>query len=151
MMFLTHVAVGILATMMFLEAAEPANGIRITLIVLVASILPDIDHPGSKLGKKVTLVGFFFRHRGFFHSIWPALLGAWILSNVDDYGRIEVFAFLAGYGAHLFADMLTKKGIMPFFPINKSVLKGWIRTGSFAEFLVFIVLVASAAWKVLKF
>ncbi len=49
------------------------------------------------------------------------------------------FAFALGYFTHLSADMLNYKGIMLFCPFSKKKIKGFIKTGSITEKIIFIV------------
>lgn len=135
MMFFTHLAAGVLAALWFYSKTGSLLG---SLFVVVASVLPDIDISTSKLGRTFKWLRFFTKHRGFFHGIFPMLIGALIITNL--FSDREMFGFLLGYAVHLSLDMLTKQGIKPFHPFNKSTLKGWFKTNSFSETLFFILL-----------
>jgi membrane-bound metal-dependent hydrolase YbcI (DUF457 family) len=48
--------------------------------------------------------------------------------------------FFLGYGVHLFADAFTLEGIKPFWPYS-GVSKGFLKTGSYTETMLFVALV----------
>lgn len=96
----THITTGFACSLPFFNS----NNITLISLVIVGSILPDID---IKMGIK---------HRGFTHSL-PCFF---ILSYglfLRDY-EVGLF-FSIGYISHLFLDFLTQKGIQLFFPFNK--------------------------------
>jgi membrane-bound metal-dependent hydrolase YbcI (DUF457 family) len=134
MMFFTHIVAGFLVALWFFVQTRSILG---AVVVVGSTLLPDIDIPTSKLGKKFKWLRFFTKHRGFFHSIFPMIIGALIFMQFSD---TLMFAFLLGYGVHLFLDMLTKQGIKPLHPFNQSTLKGWFKTNSFGEIIVIILL-----------
>jgi inner membrane protein len=148
MMFKTHLMVGILAGLLAIKVLTPHNQILFIVLVMFASLLPDIDHPDSKIGSKVKIVGFLFEHRGFFHS-----LIATILFSVLAYsflGMIGLQAVAIGYLSHLFADSLTREGIMFLYPLTKRRMNGIFKTGSIAEYVIFFVLVVLNGYALLN-
>ena len=149
MMYNTHLAFGLLLGLLGIIFLKPANPILFIVIVGFASILPDIDHPDSKIGKKVKIIGFLFEHRGFFHSI-----GALVLFTVCFYlifkTSIYSIAFALGYFSHLIMDAITIKGIMPFHPFSKVSIKGFVKTNSFLETVIFVFAAVFAFWLLLK-
>ena len=113
-------------------------------LLLFGSLLPDIDNPYSKLGRKIKpvsgLIKFIFGHRGFFHSlIFPILIYV-ILRYIFDLKLIGI-AILIGYVLHLVIDGLTKEGVNYFYPFAKFRMSGFIKTGGMLEWLIFCVLV----------
>lgn len=126
-------------------------------IVLVGSIfgslLPDIDHPTSKMGRRVPIVSrtvnTIFGHRGFTHSLLAFLLlgyGLFLLSgfipaSVSGYYLPLAFGVIVGYGSHLLLDMLTVSGIPLFYPFVMTPIKlANLRSGK-DDLLVSVVLV----------
>jgi membrane-bound metal-dependent hydrolase YbcI (DUF457 family) len=104
-------------------------------IVILSTFLPDIDSRFSKLGKRkiFRLLQFFAGHRKIFHSfIFLGLicLPLFFISKNIFYG------FFIGYGLHLFVDCFSVMGIKPFYPFEYKI-KGFIRTGSFLESVLF--------------
>ena len=111
------------------------------LVCLFASLLPDMDTTKSKLGRKVKfLSGFFnvlFGHRKLFHSLFFA---AGLSFLVYLYSFELALAFFVGYISHLLIDSLNKAGIKWFYPA-KFKIKGFIKTGSFLEYVLFFVII----------
>lgn len=112
------------------------------MFLLLGALLPDIDEHNSKIKKWFgifgSIISFFSKHRGLFHSFFLSLvlfllLGLWNWSYA--------FALLIGYLSHLLLDGLTPMGIMPFYPFSKFRVKGPFRTGSVAEVLIVIGLI----------
>jgi len=110
-------------------------------LLALGSLLPDLDHPKSKLGHKVPAIShlfhFLFGHRGFLHSIFfVIIIGAIVLTI---FGNLISFPIMIGMLSHLFSDCLTKQGINFIYPFKEFSIRGFIETGSIAEFILFIV------------
>lgn len=122
----THLTLGILTAMLTTDDTLQF------CCLCIGSILPDIDHPTSMLGKKVPFVAKLFSHRGFTHSLLfstlMAVIDIWIC-----YGTI----------VHIVADMLTKQGVALLYPIEKKLrlpLAKYVKTGGmFEKFIFFII------------
>jgi len=137
MMARTHLAFALLIGLLTMNLFD-FNKYLFLGIVLFAGILPDIDHPKSKLGRKLKILSwpikFIFGHRNLLHSlvflfglcsvIWVFLDNWWIPVAV-------------GYVSHLIADGLTKQGINFVYPFKQLSLYGFIETGSILEVILF--------------
>jgi len=146
----THIAFGILFGILALSFYSPNNIWAYFVLVVLGVLLPDIDHPNSKINNtvKVTkVVPMLFRHRGFFHSIFPAfaILILFKLFSTMDYG----VALFIGYFAHLFSDGMTLAGVNLLHPVAKLHLRGFIETGSKTETLVFFIVVVLSAYLII--
>lgn len=141
MMFTTHLAAGFLAGILTIPYLEPSNEILFLLFVLIGASLPDIDHPKSKVGKKVKIIAFLFEHRGFFHTLFALALFA-VLTDILFQQRILTYGISIGYGSHLLTDLITKEGVMPFHPLSKQRLRGFFTTGGMLEYVLFLLLLA---------
>ncbi|MCX6707917.1 MAG: metal-dependent hydrolase [Candidatus Woesearchaeota archaeon] len=152
MMFKTHIAFGFLVGLLLIQLWSPNNQILFIMAVLLGSALPDIDHPESKVGKKVKIAGFLFEHRGFFHSIFAALILYLVLLSFSSFAVYSVYitGLVMGYLSHILIDAVTKEGIMPFHPLSRFRLNGFIRTGRVLEYIILAVLIAFDAWKLIK-
>jgi len=111
------------------------------LVCVIASLIPDIDTPKSKIGNKVKVLSWIlnkvFGHRKLFHSLF--FVG--ILSGIIWIFSFDVaFGFFMGYFSHLLIDGLNREGIRLFWPF-KFKIKGFIKTGSFLEHILFFILV----------
>lgn len=149
MMFRTHVAFGFLAGLFAITFLHPANQILFISLVVVASAFPDIDHPNSKIGKRVKFVGFLFEHRGFFHSVFAVALFTLLIFLAFN-APIYAWGVLIGYASHLIADCFTVQGIMPFHPFSRKAIRGFVRTGTTVEVVFFWILIVADVWKLIK-
>lgn len=143
----THVAFGILAGLLTLKYAAVSNDLLFIALVIIGVFLPDVDHPDSKLNNslKITkIIPFFFSHRGFFHSIFAALLVFGVLWHFV--GFIYGFGLFVGYLSHLLSDALTISGVNFLHPIAKFKVRGPVQTGTFVETLVFFAVIGIDAW-----
>lgn len=143
----SHVAIGLAgwvlaAPLLHLPMLQPvALG-----LVVAGSLLPDIDHPGSWVGRRMRpvsrVLAAVLGHRGVTHSavaVLAASLLAWRTRTA------EVWPVVIGYGSHLVADMLTPRGLRLAWPLRGSWGVALCRTGSPAEGIV-VALVLGAAW-----
>ena len=138
MLFYTHLVFSLIISVLFLDGIT--NKLVFLLFVIIFTAVPDIDSSKSKIGKKLggisKLINFFLGHRKIFHSLLFIFLTFIILSFISP--EISL-AFLIGTISHIFLDALNPEGIMPFYPL-KFRIKGNIKTGSFTEKLLFLVL-----------
>lgn len=143
----THVAFGILAGLLTLQYAHVSNQLLFIALVVAGVFLPDVDHPTSKVNNtmKVTkIIPFFFAHRGFFHSIFAALLVFAILWKFV--GFIYGFGLFVGYLSHLLSDAMTVSGVNFLHPIGKFKIRGPVQTGTFMETIVFLAVIGLDVW-----
>lgn len=138
MMFITHMSVALFAGLLKVRLIPiPINKYAFLLIVVFASLLPDID-TDSFISRKLKLktLSHFFKHRGFFHSIIPMvfliILAFLITQNI--YYSLAVFI---GFASHLFFDSFTTKGTTLFWP-HKLRIRGPLKTGGVFDW-VFLV------------
>jgi inner membrane protein len=165
MLWRTHLAFGILFALVVAPFVNIQNKIIFILLVGIGSLLPDVDHDKSKINRicpvtrifpiffdvdhdkskinricPVTRIfPIFFKHRGFFHSLFPAIL-IWFgfaLLGLDWVGLSIAY----GYVSHLFTDGFTLSGVNLLYPVSKWIIKGPVRTGNFFEFLLLIIVV----------
>ncbi|MBW3022991.1 metal-dependent hydrolase [Candidatus Woesearchaeota archaeon] len=148
-MFKTHIVAGFLAGILLIPYLNPANQILFMALVLIGAILPDIDHPNSKLGKRVKVVSMFFEHRGFFHSFLVLPVIALILYYFTKTNFYSV-PLVIGYISHLLTDAVTKEGIMVFHPISKARIRGFIATGGAFEYVLLVIFFIFAVIKTIN-
>lgn len=135
----THLAIGIGIALYFLP--HVTNKLLFIPIVLIASLMPDIDSVSSYVGnpKLFRPIQMIVNHRGIFHSYTFAIAITLLLAF---FYPVSALPFFLGYSFHLLADSFTVQGIRPFPPF-KAESKGLIRTGSKVEqgiLLVFILI-----------
>jgi len=142
MMAGTHVVIGSLAAAA-LFGPEPA---KLGMAVL-GSLVPDIDHPGSFVGRRLFFISYplsaLTGHRTVTHSLAGAaaltLAAAALMKLAGVYSAGLAAAFAAGYLSHLLADCLTKGGVPLFWPAPVRFGLKLIRTGSIAEWALLVV------------
>lgn len=129
MMFLTHLVISVFCAFFILPFLGMDHIVHL-VVFLLGSIIPDIDIVSSKIGRRFKL-GYFFKHRGIFHSYWMMAALSLPFLVIDIWVGV---AFLLGYALHLNIDMLNPAGVRVFYPFFR--IKGPIRTKSFAEYLI---------------
>ena len=136
-------------------------------LVLLAALLPDIDHHSSSVGRKLPgishAVELLFGHRGILHSVWGIVFfggATWLICRLFSVGawKLIVFAICFGYFTHLVSDSFTKTGVKWFYPLEIGHARGPVNTGGMSELmflLVHIVIVgfflSRMGWGVLHF
>ena len=125
----THLAIGIGLAIYFLP--HVTHKLLFIPIVILASLLPDIDILSSSLGRIRLFrpVQMIVNHRGFFHSYTFCLIITILLTFIYP---IASLPFFLGYSFHLFTDSFTLEGIKPFLPF-KGESRGLIRVGGKVE------------------
>ena len=142
----THLLIAIIFALFFIPFFSFVHYVVFSVLFLFAALLPDIDHPGSMLGKKLwpfsSLISLFFGHRGLFHSIFVPILFLFL----GWYFQIlwMGLAFACGYMSHLLADSLTLSGVKPF-GVGPRV-RGFMRTGGLLECVFFVLLLLFLLW-----
>lgn len=136
MMLKTHLALSVLVAMLFLS--KISNKLVFLVVILVATVIPDIDTGFSTAGKSIFLkpLQFFVKHRGVFHSFTFCIIASFVIAYFIP--SISL-AFFLGYSFHLLLDSFTKEGIMPFWPWRK-VSSGIFTTGGRIEASLFVFL-----------
>lgn len=151
----SHISLGLLGGIVAYPFAQKfgiAKEFYLTLLlplILLGSLLPDIDEPKSFIGRKFPIISrifsISFSHRGFTHFlIFPLIFVA--IGAIVAHAIITPCLFALAYGIflHQVGDMLTISGIPHyFFPLfrKKAVLLPQalrFRTGSVAEKLILI-------------
>ena len=117
-------------------------------LAAVGSLLPDLDHPQSWVGRRLRVLSrplaAVFGHRGATHSLL-AVLGTALLLHTHGVSRAVSEPLVVGYLSHLGADLLTPAGLRLAWPLRGSVAVPLCRTGSPAEILVVAAILAWTA------
>ena|ERR1700712_4901098 len=118
-------------------------------LVVLGSLLPDVDHPKSWVGRRTrpvsTALAAALGHRGITHSA-IAVVGLSLLLLHAGYRRGAVCAMAVGYLSHLAADMLTPQGLRLAWPLRGTWCLPLCRTGSPMESVVVLGLLAGLTW-----
>lgn len=136
----SHAVVGlaswiVVAPLLHLPPLGPAG----LALAFVGSLLPDIDHPASWVGRRLrpvsTAISGAFGHRGITHSA-IAVVTLVLLLEHGGYTRSVTSALAVGYLSHLAADMLTPRGLRLLWPLRTTWSLPLCHTGSPAEAVV---------------
>ena len=154
MMARSHVIVGLAtwiaaAPLLHLPSLDP---VYLSLVV-AGSLLPDIDHPKSWVGRRTrpisTAIASTFSHRGITHSA-IAVIGLTTLLLHAGYRRGGVSALVIGYLSHLAADMLTPRGLRLAWPLRRTWGIPLCRTDSAMEPVIVTAIAGCTAWWLLR-
>lgn len=119
-------------------------------LVLFGSLLPDLDTPHSKLGRKFWPISFvislFVKHRTATHSL--LFLGiVLVISGIVCFSLRLSFIYTLAIGigtfSHLLGDWLTKSGVPFLYPFKKDRFKApfTFKTNSFKEKMLCLALI----------
>jgi inner membrane protein len=145
MMAGSHVVVGAAAWMVVAPhlGLPPLDPIALAWAI-GGSLLPDIDHPHSWVGRRVQIVSrplaSIIGHRGVTHSIL-AVVACAVLLRWHGLRRATVDPLIVGYVSHLGADLLTARGLPLTWPLQCRYAIPLCKTGSPAEALIVVSLV----------
>ena len=132
----THTAIGFLAGILLFKFFH-ANPFLFVPLAVLGSLLPDCDHQNSKINRILPVTRWvpkLFRHRGFFHSIFPAVL---ILVAFYAAGGFWIaIPLTVGYVSHLLSDCLTRQGCNLLHPLSTLRVQGFLMTGGLVEFAI---------------
>ncbi|MGB9812381.1 MAG: metal-dependent hydrolase [Thermovenabulum sp.] len=155
----THILIGalsgvILTSKMNITGVSAAS---LTAISAISALIPDIDMPGSKIGRKAKPASFILNktvgHRGIMHSLLGAIITAFIVKMylslqhfnyiIPGLNEAKITAgLLIGYLSHLLGDMMTKEGIPLLYPlIRRKISIVGIKSGGIAEQIFSIILI----------
>ena len=135
-------------------AAAPHLGLPATdplalALAVAGSLLPDIDHPASWVGKRLrpvsTMIAAVLGHRGATHSALALAACGWLLLGHGLAGPIAA-PVLVGYLSHLAGDLLTPRGLRLAWPMKRTWALPLCRAGSRFESLVVAALLLAAWW-----
>lgn len=145
----THIAGGIAAGVFYLTYREPVDSELLLMgSCILGSLIPDIDHTGSTISRKVpvldNIISGVFGHRTITHSLLFMMLALWLFKWASWPPDFET-GILMGIASHLLLDALTEQGIQFFWPFKIKVgipfgiaTGGMLEEGFMALLVVFI-------------
>lgn len=150
MMATTHLAFGITTVLGLSHLGWIDASVSVFAVAGLGSLLPDIDHPGSVVGRRLKLVSIpvslVFGHRGITHSLIAVVaMSAAIAWQIGSQSWIVALAI--GYLTHLVGDWLTPSGVPFLWPNRrKFTSKIGFKTNSMTEMTCFMVMMAVDAY-----
>jgi len=139
MIALTHITFAVASTLMF-GATSPIT----ILLVAIGSLLPDLDHPKSTIGRLFYPISIYLNktigHRTLTHS----LLLWFPLNIIGLYFYKPLFYLTLGGISHLVLDSWNVSGVMLFNPFSEKLFvlagrKYRIRSGSRPEIILIVI------------
>ncbi len=152
MLGITHITIGVTATSLLLQTAEPT----LLFTGALASLLPDVDTSVSPAGRMFPWASRFLErrmpHRSCTHSLVASLAVALITYPGATWLNIPlgmIHALNIGYFMGWYADSFTRNGVEMFWPDStRWVVPGnrkyRLATNSSAEYVVLVVLIIFA-------
>jgi inner membrane protein len=151
MKYYTHLAFSFMLGILLIKQLSIKNQILYILIFMLFSLVPDIDKVNSKIGKKVKplafLINLILGHRGVVHSIFVPIIIYLLLFNFNM--NLAIICSV-GYLSHLILDCTTKSGLRFLWPLKKK-LKGFIKTGSIVENVLFVIFLIIDVYLLINF
>jgi inner membrane protein len=155
----SHFLTGVISGAAVANAADldPGKSVAFIAITSVCSLLPDLDHPGSTLARKLWIPGravasiieHVFGHRQITHSVLGLGLLCAGLAFVPHLPAHCYWAVILGCVTHIVGDMLTVSGVPLLWPVQQSFRVFNMRTGSNLEtFAMTPILTAGALWSI---
>ena len=160
----THSVFGVFLTLIILAVFGIQWGLHWTIILfaILGSVIPDIDHPRSVIGKIFYPVAVFLERRFGHRTVTHSLIGWAIATAIFAVATLLIIltlhtdkglslrwlaAFSISYFSHLILDMFTPRGSQMFWPDNgRDVIPGNPKfrpqSGGRAEIFIFAVLLA---------
>jgi membrane-bound metal-dependent hydrolase YbcI (DUF457 family) len=131
----THVAIVIFFS--FLLFQNSPDFILCLFVSVIATLIPDVDSPHSRIGKRkfFRIFNFFMKHRGIVHSFIFLIA---VSAIIFIFWKEILLPFALGYGLHLITDSLTLQGTRLFYPFKIKV-RGIIKTGGIIELGLFVI------------
>lgn len=152
MLSTTHMIGGAAAAAVVMLIVNPDIQAVPTIIAAVGAgavggLIPDIDHPKSKISKTLrpvsTLVSLLCSHRGLFHTpvLYLLLYSLWVWKCPASEYMVWGNCLFAGIFSHILLDCLNPGGIPLLFPLSsKHIHFAKIKTGGKGEGVVRVLL-----------
>ncbi len=150
MMFRTHLAIGIISALLIHDYFN--TGLLFSIVLILSTSLPDIDHQGSWIGRRLWIfskpINILFGHRGITHSMFVPL---GIFGIIYYYGHQAIgLAIMLGYITHILADSFTNEGVKIAYPVSKKAFSGPLKTNGVGEHVLFTLLIIGIGFKLIQ-
>jgi len=151
----SHVVLGVAAwTWAAPHLGLPSLNPAAIALATAGALLPDIDHPGSWVGRRLRWISrplaATIGHRGVTHSLF-AVLACLVFLRWQGWSRAAIDPVVVGYLSHLAADLLTTRGLRLSWPSPQRQAIGLCRTGSLTESVIVVGVAISTGAHVLQF
>ena len=153
MTYKTHIA-GAIALTLLVDTQltlTPKQELLLYSSCVLGALIPDIDHPTSKINKCnpfTGIIGDLIGHRTLTHSLLGLLIFNLILYIVNF--KSIVLGFNIGYISHLLLDMMTVSGIPLLYPNKKRYRIMKLKTNTEHETIVLSLLIVFIGWFIFR-
>ena len=153
MTYKTHIA-GAIALTLILDTQLPLTPKQEILLYsscVLGALMPDIDHPTSKINTYnpfASLIGNCIGHRTITHSFLGLFIFDLILYMVNL--KSLILGFSIGYISHLLLDAMTVSGVPLLYPYKKKFRMMRLRTNTEHETIVLGLLVVFIGWFIFR-
>lgn len=96
----THMAIGVAAGLTVSIQQPLQNQIMIVLASVLGSLIPDLDHPKSKLNQKLLFFKNKFYRVLFYLALAGGLMYLYFLTKYNVFGLLGITSFLIGVSSH---------------------------------------------------
>ncbi|HEY8362574.1 MAG TPA: metal-dependent hydrolase [Tissierellaceae bacterium] len=96
----THMAIGVAAGLTVSIQQPLQNQIMIVLASVLGSLIPDLDHPKSKLNQKLLFFKNKFYRVLFYLALAGGLMYLYFLTKYNVFGLLGITSFLIGISSH---------------------------------------------------
>ncbi|MFD2617620.1 metal-dependent hydrolase [Terrilactibacillus laevilacticus] len=136
----THIVGGLAAALISVQLEPSLDPFFVLPSALIGSLVPDICHSGSQLGRKIPVLArsirILFGHRTITHSLLFLFITGYLGYHFIPYWNLTT-GLMIGMISHLILDAATKQGIMLLFPLKMKIkLPITTHTGSQAEKII---------------
>ncbi len=152
-MVVSHVLVGAGAWVAAARLGGMVSGDALAVgAAMAGSLLPDIDHPSSWLGRRLWVVSKplskLIGHRGLTHSLLAVVGGLALVQAIHPSTVVARLAepLVVGYLSHLAADALTPAGVPLLWPLKRRFRLPLCASGGAMELLVVLAFLAAVGW-----
>lgn len=150
MRYYTHVATSCAGGLVLTHFTHLHNSPLLIVGIALGSLLPDIDEPKSKVGRKVPVLShgikLFFGHRGITHTLLASfLVSCLLLYFLKAFPSSIATGLTLGYLFHILEDSFSPDGVPLFYPLTKKHFGIHLfrfhlyRTGGFREHAILVV------------
>ncbi|MFS1519505.1 metal-dependent hydrolase [Bacillus sp. SCS-151] len=141
MQYHTHIAFSGMIGLSVVSLIPVTDPTMYIIGLTVGAILPDIDHPKSKISNKIpiipSLVSTIFTHRTFFHSV---LFLVCLTLLYGFFPQSIVTGIIIGAAGHIIGDMLTPAGVKLLYPFGNYIRFPFnFKTGGVIEQICFLL------------
>ncbi len=96
----THVAIGVAAALTISSGQPLGNQLGMVLTAMISSLIPDLDHPKSKLNQKILFINNNLYRKLFYISLGSLFIYLYFLREMKLFLLLGIISFLIGISNH---------------------------------------------------